>query len=250
MDLPLHLRVLWRFRVMVAIGLALAVALAVLSLVRVSFAGGLKLTYRGHETWMSQARVFVTRPGFEWGSSITGTGGEGPGNPTKINAQVSQETRLASLASLYASFATSDPVMALIERSGKIDGKIDAAPLPATQNNPYALLPLIGIVGNADTPGASKKLAERASRALVQYIHDEQVRNRVPAAQRIKLTVINRASDTQRVSGRPKALPLLVFILVLVATVAIAFLRENLSPAERKLAAAEQREDTATRKSA
>jgi hypothetical protein len=189
---------------------------------------------------MSQSRIFVTRPGFEWGSSITGAHGQGPGNPSKINAQVSQESRLANLASLYASFATSDPVTAIMRRSGKIDGKIEAAPLPATDNNPYALLPLIGIVGNADTPAASKKLAERASSALVKYIHDEQARNHVPDDQRIDLTVINRASDTQRVSGRPKALPLLVFILVLVATAAIAFLRENLSPSESKLAATER----------
>src|SRR5207247_35281 len=144
MDVPLYMRVLWRFRVLVAAGLVLAVALALVSFYRVSLNGTLQLTPRGKEKWTSFARIFVTQQGFEWGSSIIGSN-QKSNDSTKIGAQVSEEGRLASLASLYSSFALSDPVRRIMLRGGPVRGKLDAAPLPATENNPYALLPLISI---------------------------------------------------------------------------------------------------------
>src|SRR5712691_9663979 len=112
MDFPLYMRVLWRFKRMVIIGFLLACALAFLAYFRVSLAGGTpQLKPRGTETWASYARIFVTRRGFEWGSSIIGpSGSPKTADASRISAQVSEEGRLAGLASLYSNFAESDPV--------------------------------------------------------------------------------------------------------------------------------------------
>jgi hypothetical protein len=235
------MRVMWRFKRMVLAGLVIAVCLAFLSYFRVSLAGGQPhISYRGKETWESFARVFVTRPGFEWGSSIIGPNATHSNNDaSRIGAQVSEEGRLASLASLYSSFAKSDPVRKIMLRSGPIDGIIDAAPLPATPDNPYALLPLVSILGEAHSAAASKSLTGRAADALVTFIRQQQADNRVPADQRIVLTILNRAGDTKRLAGRPKSLPAIVFLMVMLATVGIAFLRENLHPAAPRLASAD-----------
>ena len=70
-DLNLYLRVLWRFRLIVAIGLVLAISLAFASLVKVGFAhGSLSLSYRQQPTWQSTTRLFVTQEGFPWGRSV------------------------------------------------------------------------------------------------------------------------------------------------------------------------------------
>ena len=66
MDLPLYLRVLWRFRLLVAFGTVLAIALALLVTVRVSLSSPY-LAYRQSQTWSSESRVFVTQQGFPWG---------------------------------------------------------------------------------------------------------------------------------------------------------------------------------------
>lgn len=60
MDLSLHLRVLWRFKIVLAVGLFVAVFLALLA--------GTKASAR---TWKSEATLFVTQPGFPWGRTVT-----------------------------------------------------------------------------------------------------------------------------------------------------------------------------------
>jgi hypothetical protein len=70
MDMQLYLRILWRFKPLVAAGLLLAIPLAVLSFAKVSFAGGSpSLKYRQAQTWQSEAVLFVTQRGFPWGTT-------------------------------------------------------------------------------------------------------------------------------------------------------------------------------------
>jgi hypothetical protein len=237
MDMALYVRVFWRFKFLVATGIILAISLAFLSYMRVDLQNGSpKLSYRGNEEWASYARLFVTRRGFSWGSSIIGPKGGTESQASAIGSQISEENRFASLAILYSSFADSDAVRAIMRRQGPIRGKVQAAPLPATdQGNIF--LPLISIAGIAHTPEASKKLASRAATAMLQYIQHQQESNGIPPDQRIDLVVVNRAGDTKLLKGRPKTLPAIVFLTVMLATLGLALLRENLNPRLRPVQA-------------
>ena len=71
MNLRLYIRVLRRFKFVVAAGFVLAVVLAVASTVKVGFAHGPSLSYRQQETFQSTTRLFVTEKGFPWGESVS-----------------------------------------------------------------------------------------------------------------------------------------------------------------------------------
>src|SRR6266852_4496056 len=69
MDLPLYIRVLWRFRLLVLPGFLVAIALAVLAYGKVDFQHGLTITPRAIPVYHADALLLVTQKGFPWGES-------------------------------------------------------------------------------------------------------------------------------------------------------------------------------------
>jgi hypothetical protein len=230
MDLALYFRVLWRFRRIVFVGMALAIALAFLSFAKVSLAHGKpSLAYRGKEQWASFSRIFVTMPGFEWGSTVPGQTAD------KVTQQRSEEDRLTSIAIIYSSLMTSDPVQQIMRKAGPVHGQVLAAPLPVMEGSDQ-LLPIISVEGISDTMAGAESISKRATGALVQYVKGQQNATRTPSDDRIVLNVVNRASYTKLLAGRPKTLPIVVFMTVMLAVVGLVFILENMNPQVRALA--------------
>jgi hypothetical protein len=215
MDLPVYLRVLKRFRVLVAAGLLLACVLAFLSLARVSPTG---VTWRKAPTYVAFSRLFVTQPGFPWGSLRP---------PVSADAN-----RFTSLAILYSQLALSDPVHQILLRSGPVNGTVDVAPVldPASNN---AALPLISVAGFANTPKQAIALSQRETDALLTYIHQQQSTSAISAKDRVLVQLVTRATDAKVFQARKLTLAVVVFLGVLLATFALAFLLENLRPRMR-----------------
>jgi hypothetical protein len=220
-DLKLILRVVGRFKNLVLTGFTLGLALAVLSYVRVDVSHGKpSFNYRSHEEWGSVTRLLVTTPGFTVGSA----------NPVTSDV----ESRLPSLATVYASFVTSDDVRRLMLQRGRIRGVVDAIALPAGPNS-SAVLPIVSISALAFTPHDALALGNNASLALTKYVDLQQQRNGVPKNQRIQLRVLNRAGTLKLIQPRSKTLPIVVLLAVMFATVALAFALENANPRVRAL---------------
>ena len=118
MDLGLYLRVLWRFRLLVAIGILLSAGLGILSQARVELDGGIpQLSYRTPLTWASTSTVLITEKGFPWGASSLQDlealqRGERPRGP-----QYTDPGRFTQLGLLYARLAKSDDVRAALGTS-------------------------------------------------------------------------------------------------------------------------------------
>ena len=218
MDLPLFLRVVSRFRMIVVIGVLLATTLALLSFVRIGFDGGLKLSYRGSEVWESNARLLVTPPGFKWGATDPGVdGGE-------------IEGRLPTLTALYASFVTSDQVRTIMLREGgPIRGVIFAAPLAANPNGD-GTLPVVNITADGFTLLDSIRIANRAAAALQTYVMDQQEAAGIPSRQRIELRPMNTGFSPRLIAPRSKTMPIVIFLAVMFATMSLVFVLENLRP--------------------
>src|SRR5437588_2881139 len=107
MDLPVYMRVLWRFRWLVLVGVVAAVGLSVLSVARIG--GSPFLRYRKSPVYVSYSKLFVTQQRFPWGS---------------LNPPVSADpSRFTSLAILYSQLATSDPVQRIMLRPGPLAGQ-------------------------------------------------------------------------------------------------------------------------------
>jgi hypothetical protein len=226
MDLELFGRVVWRHKIVVGVGIVLAVALAALSYVRVN-SGGV-VTYRDQETWISYETVSVTQRGFTEG---------------RLNYSGADPTRLTYLAVLYSHYVDADEVQRAIWPKGANGERIEAAAVLSVPGSSSAsALPLISIAAFSETSSRAKTLAESTAQALKDYIAARQVSGHVPEAERVVLQPVRRAADHPAVlwQGRSKSLPIVVFVTVLVATIGLAFILENLDPQIRRVAQSDE----------
>lgn len=228
MDFRLYADVVQRHRTVVTCGLVLAIVLAFLAMFRVGLDG---VGYRQSEEWSSTARLGVTQQGFPWGrlfaqdsTSLT------PAQQAKrLGIPIADPNRFKDLAFLYAELATTDPVRRLMlsAGAGASDGEVTAEPVIADNG---ITLPLIDVTAVATSHAAATELAQRAANSLVRYVEQQQLRNRVPASDRVVLQKLLRAEEATVVKPRPKSIPIVVFIVVLAGTIGLAFLLENLRP--------------------
>jgi hypothetical protein len=234
-DFRLYARVLWRFKVIVALGLVLGLSAGALSLVRVSTDG---FTYRQPELWSSTTRLGVTQNGFPWGrlfaqsplpeDQTTTTGQEG----TAGEIPIADPNRFNSLAVLYAELATSDPVLGLMRRNGPIPGKVIAVALRDSESG--TMLPLIDLTAISTSPEGAVELAVRSSKALDTYVQEQQQANEVPSSDRVLVQVVVRPKAAEIFQPRPKTMPVVVFFVVMLATIGLVFLLESLRPRLRQ----------------
>ena len=206
MDFRLFLNVLRRFRLIVGIGFVLACALAFFSFVKIGSNG---LEYRQQVKWMSTARVLVTSTN---------------DNPVQ-------------LAITYAALATSDEVTnAAIHKHG-IAGTLQAD--FGYINRTSIALPTVLVSAISATPANSAILANDGIVALERFVARQQAELGVPPAKRAELQQLNRAlpSAAQVATPRSKTLPVVVFVLIMAATVGLAFMLENLRPRVRAVPA-------------
>jgi hypothetical protein len=229
-DLALYGRVLRRFWPLVATGVILASALAILSLVRVTSHG---LVYRKPMVWQSQALLLLTEPGFPWGRTVIpapSTGGSG-------NSVPPQSVNVSGLTDLYSQFANSDDVRRLMRDEGApATWSITAAPaVPTIQG---AALPVIALAGRANSANGAVSAVEYGRRALVEYVKRQQQAAKIPTDQRITLQTVQGATSPVVVEPRKKTLAVVVFLAVVVATLGLAFILENLRPRVRAVAPA------------
>jgi hypothetical protein len=235
MDLQLVLRVLWRFRLIVACGVLLAILLAVMSYARVGLEGGKpSFTPRESEQWESLSTLFVTSRGFPWGS----IGANDPRDQRELAAKgdtgetpkTLDPVHLTGLAALYIRLATSDPIRAEMEKSGPIDGALAAFPVYSDDQGDGAVLPMVTMSAIASSPGQAKDLAARHVKAFLDYLDREQVRGRIPQDERVQVQVVRQPSEATLLEARKKTRPVVVFTAVMIAIIGLVFALENMRP--------------------
>lgn len=230
MDFQLYARVLWRFRLIVAAGLVLAVGAAALSMVKVGSDG---FSYREPELWASKARVGVTQYGFPWGRLFAQSAEPEPSNEGSSDIPVANPDRFNALAILYAELAASDPVLQLMREEGPVRGEVAATALRDPESG--VLLPLIDLTGLAPSPEEAVATAAAGVSALQTYLEEEQRSNGVPPADRVVLEVLAEPSEAEVFQPRSKTMPAVIFFAVMVATIGLVFLLENLRPRFREV---------------
>jgi hypothetical protein len=238
MDLQLYFRVLWRFRLLVLLGLILAVLLAFLSLASVSFGkGSPKVSYRKQLEYTGTAQIFVTQRGYPWGRTIYPVI---PGPNGTFTTNYADSTRFAQLAILYAQLGTSDTVRRAMLRQGPIHGTISTA--AGFDQNSRTSLPFFYVNATAPTGAQAVALANRTATTIRSVIYRQQAQADIPDKQRVVLQVFSAARNATVVSGRKKTLPIVIFLSVLLATIGLAFVLENLRPRLREVEAVPERD--------
>jgi hypothetical protein len=181
----------------------------------------------------------LTQPGFRWGNSNVGRGA----NPA---AQAEVEGRLPSLATIYSSFVTSDDVRRIMLRDGPIEGEVTASALPVSPTS-SSVLPIVNIQAIGFSKRESIELANRAGSALRSYVDREQKLTDTAQKDRIQLAVLNSGYEPELLVPRKKTGPMVVLLVVMFATIALAFMLENLRPRVPGKAALERVEPSGKR---
>ena len=234
MNLPLYLRVLRRFWVVVALGLVLAIALTFASLARVSYVhGSLSVSYRQQPVWQSTTRLFVTQEGFPWGRLVFPTtppqSALTTGKPAPSSLQFADPTRLEGLAVLYAQLINGNPIQRQIRA---IVPRQDALGATAVQDpTTGGLLPLIDVVGRANTRNEAARVSQTGAALFRSYIADQQASAGILRNQRVLLQVVS--NQVKLVTGRKKTLAIVAFLGTLIATFGLTLVLENLRPGVR-----------------
>jgi hypothetical protein len=241
MDLHVYGRVLWRFRVIVAFGLLLAITLAVLSIAKLSF-DGVRLTfqYRQPETWQATTTLLVTQQGFPWGRSVlpiaqgsspdgAAAGEGGPSGPS-----FADPSRFAYLAVFYAQLANGDAVQSLLRREAGLDGVMTAAAL--VDNNSKDVLPFVNIFGLADSPEEAARVSRRASAIFTAHIAAGQNRANIEREERVLLEPVTMPRGAELVEGRKLTTPVFILLAVMILTLGLVFVLENVRPRVRFVA--------------
>jgi hypothetical protein len=234
MDLAIYTRVLWRFRYLVFAGALLGIVLALLSFYKIDFGGGKPtFTHRQSEIWQSESVLFLTQPGFAAGRTVLPYVVKDVAGEKTAVPSIQQPSEFTDLSPLYARLANSDAVKRLVLRDGKLPGKYSAIPAADTTYSDTIPLPMLEIFGTATSSDGAKTVARRATTGFLTYLRKLQIDAGIPDRQRVDIEILNAPSNATVIQPRKKTLPIVVFMAVLFAVMALAFVLENARPGIR-----------------
>jgi hypothetical protein len=235
-DLALYMRVLWRFRIIVAVGLMIGSLLALTSLARFDFAGAKPtLAANGDEVWLSASTLFVTQDGFPWGRTIFDetVKVEGAGEEPTLIPRFGDPGRYSGLATLYAELAKSDAVRRAFNRNAPRG--VTYEPDIVKSSDGGSVLPMIYMKGFGPTPALAEAAANVAAEEFRKYLAAEQAKANIPKDRRVSVVVTARAIPAEIIEPRSIVRPIFLFLLALMGAIGLAFVLENLRPSSRKV---------------
>ena len=229
MDLNTYIRVLWRFRVVTISGFILAVLLGGVSMAKFSFNGGPTLSYRQQPTYQATTRLLVTQKGFPWGRSILpGLQGTTPDQvqQQRSGMEFADPNRFATLAVLYAQLLNGELLQARLRK--RLPSGVLLGAQPVTNSPTNAVLPLVDVMGTAGSQALAERTSKLGASLFQSYIANQQGAAKIEPSQRVLLDEVS--TQTLLVAGRKKTIPIIAFLTVMIGTIGLAFLLENMRP--------------------
>jgi hypothetical protein len=218
-DLSRHLAVLWRFRVVTAIGLALAILFAVLAAYKPSSSG---LEKRGVSTYSSSSRLLVTQSGFPEGRVVLPAPPLGePQKPGSVG--FADPARFMALADLYTKLILSDEVRRQIPERPTA-AQVQADPIASVSGSP--ILPIIELTTKARSAAAARELNLHTVTALRGLLKQRQARNDIPVGERVEIGILNAPSRGFLTGSPTHTASILALLLCLIGTIAVTHLLE------------------------
>ncbi len=219
MDLSKHLAVLWRFRVITAIGVTLAIAFAVLAAYRPTSNG---LEKRGDSTYSSSSRLLVTQAGFPEGRVVLPAPPLGE-EPSPDSVGFADPARFMALADLYTKLILSDEVRRRIPEHPTA-AQVDASPIASVSGAP--ILPIIELTTTSRSAGAARDLNVHTVTALRGLLKRRQASNDSPVGERVQIGILNAPSRGVLTASPTHTASILALLLCLIGTIAVTHMLE------------------------
>jgi hypothetical protein len=240
MDLRLFSRVIWRFRYLVMAGLLLGIGLTFFSVFRVTSGG---IHYRQEQTWQATETVLLTQHGFPWGRTVFPYSQSTAAGQQVYTTPFADPSRFSSLAVLYAALANSDAVHAQVKKGGPLGGIYLARVVVDRSLPSTATLPLVAIDGFATSEAGAISVARRATSAFTAYITRSQDEAKIAPRLRILTQATSVPNKAILAQGRRLTVPIVIFLTVMIATLGLAFILENLRPAVQPVRSVDDTKD-------
>jgi hypothetical protein len=218
-DLSRHLAVLWRFRVVTAIGVLAAIVFAVLAAYQPTSHG---LEKRGESTYSSASRLLVTQAGFPEGRVVLPAPPLGE-EQTPDSVGFADPARFMALADLYTKLILSDEVRRRIPEH-PTPAQVDASPIESVSGAP--ILPIIELTTTASSSAAARELNVHTVTALQGLLKRRQATNDIPVGERVQISVLNRPSPGLLTASPTHTASILALLLCLIGTLAVTHLLE------------------------
>lgn len=230
MDLRLYGSVLWRYRLLVAVGWVVACTAAFFSFYSI---GGDGVTPRQSVTFNAQQDLYITARGFAEGRAAVPVEGQ-EGASGEEASVLADSDRLTGLTTLYGELIDSDRVREIMEREGPVEGEVVGEQY--VLNSGRTALPLLRLTASAPSEQAAVERAQRQAAAFQEFLGEEQIAAGIPPADRVVVEVLRAADSATVVEGRSIVVPMVLFLAVLAFTVALAFVVQNVqgAPAPRR----------------
>ena len=220
MDLIAYWSVLRRRRLIMVVGLNVAAALALISVMKISSSG---LAWRSPPVYKASTTLEVTQPGSPFARSTLNEFEPVPGGPPA--PKFADPSRMEYLASYYARTAESDAIVKRVKRSfDTTKAKWGATPLTGADGR---ALPFIEIGALEMSPAKAVALANAVSLALRESLTTNQRRTQITGEDRVQLQVSREAEKAEVFQGIRMTRPIMLFLLVSIFTVVIAFVVDN-----------------------
>jgi hypothetical protein len=221
--------------VIIAMGVMIGSLLALTSFARVDFSGGKPvLTARADEVWLSASTLFVTQEGFPWGRTIFDetVEVESAGDEPTVVPRFGDPGRYSGLATLYVELAKGDDVRRSFR--AKAPRGVTYQPEVVKSSDGGSVLPMIYMKGFGPTPALAQAASNIAAEEFQRYLASEQVQARISKDRRVSVVVTSRAIPAEIVEPRSIVKPIFLFLLVMMASIGLAFVLENLRPRDRR----------------
>ena len=246
-----YTRSLLRFWWLLLIGLAVALAAAVTAVYNVDFSSGTPtLTEREQPSYSAQGRLLITdqsashlRVAITKLQAVTS---DAEGTPRLLPVTSAPDIgTLVAAANLYPSLIESDEVAEIRESTfGPNDGEIKAQALHAIASPSRfapSRIPVIQLIAVADSPKKATALVTHTGTAFNRWLSQRQQQSGVKPSERVVVVALQTPKSADAFGGASSTLPVLVFGVVLMAFVALAFLFDRMFPRRREeLAPAEE----------
>ena len=219
---------------LLALGLGIAALAAILSIYRVDVLSA-SVEKRDQVTYTAAARLLVTSaeaPYFRTTvpREVVAEGGV----PTEGFASAPDLGTLISTANLYPILIESDEVSRLRqEQFGALAGSITTRAIYEV-NSPgrfeLSEVPVVEVFGHADTYAGAVQLTQATVEAFMVYVDETQDRAGLRGEERIVVEQLQRPVTAVESGGTSFSLPLMLFVVVAAASVALAILLDRLFP--------------------
>ena len=231
MDITQHLRVIRRWHRVLVASAILGTVLAGLFLVKVSPSG---VEFRRPEKWESTSTLLVTQRGFPWGrTTLPGTDGSDAPAATAPAAAAKPGEAGTSFANPDRLSLAGDHLLLHLAEQRDRPGR-DAPAARRRGQRAGALEPeqrlapaLQAHDGGSDRPRRRQARTGSAPARSIKYLSDQQDANRVPAGQRVEISILNRPVAA-RIASHGAMLGAAILFLALAAGMAACYLLESL----------------------